>query len=342
MAVDAPIFIVGAARSGTTLMRNLLNRHPSIAICNETHFHHYVYKRRGAFGDLANPRNRERVIREYLALWRLWFVGDRGALSEKLMREATTYQELFSGIARHDAELYGKERWGEKTPQHALFSQTLCDWYPGATLIHMIRDPRDVVASMQRMPFAADSVVQNAWKWREWNLAAQRCSDRPQYLEVRYETLVARPEQELRRICERLGEKFVPSMLDPRERPEAPTFIPWMKRAEQSVTTERLGKWQEELTPKEVAQIEWTVGRHLETFGYQRTVHSPSALTIGQGLGFALFDNARRRIPQLPGIWYYLFRPTKLAKEEYWTRRRAAKEEGSPRGRADSSASISG
>ena len=118
------------------------------------------------------------------------------ALTEKLMREATSYQALFTCIVKNYAEWQGKERWGEKTPQHGWFSETLCDWYPGGTLIHLIRDPRDVVASMQHVPFAGDSVVRNAWTWLACNLAAQRCSNLPQYLPVRYETLVSQPEKE--------------------------------------------------------------------------------------------------------------------------------------------------
>jgi hypothetical protein len=325
---EAPIFIVGASRSGTSLLRNILNRHPRIAICAETHFHSYAYQRRRAFGDLGDPKNRRRLVEEYLALKRLRFVTDPAGLTETLMREGTSYEALFTSLVKYHAG--GKPRWGEKTPQHALFAETLCEWYPKGTILHIIRDPRDVVASLQRMSWAADSVVQNARRWLKHNLAARRCSLLPQYLQVRYETLVTRPEQEIARICERLGEEYSPSLLDPRGQVVFPPPVRWTQSAQQPITTERLGSWREDLTAEQVSQIEWALGRHMETFGYQRSMDPPSGLTIARGLGFAMFDSARTRLAQLPGIWYHLARPTKLVMEEAWMSRRVWKRESIP------------
>jgi hypothetical protein len=306
-------------------MRNILNRHPRIAICGETHFHQYVYARRRAFGDLSCPENRRRLVEEYLALKRLRFVTDRAGLTEKLLLEGMSYKALFSCFVKYHTQAQGKPRWGEKTPQHALFAETLCEWYPGATIIHMIRDPRDVVASLQRMPWASGSVVQNARRWLRDNLAARACSHRPQYLPVRYETLVTQPEQELARVCQRLGEEYLPELLDPAGDDVLPPPVPWLVRAEQPITTDRVGRWREDLTAEQVSQVEWVVGRHMESFGYQRAQDPPSILCIARGLGFAVFDTARIRLSQLPGIWYHLARPTKLAREESWMRRRVVK-----------------
>jgi hypothetical protein len=332
VVTEAPIFIVGAPRSGTSVLRNILNRHPRIAICGETHFHHYVYTRRRAFGDLRDTKNRRRVVEEYLALKRLHFVTDRAGLREVLLREATSYLALFTCIVKHNAESQGKPRWGEKTPQHALFAETLCEWYPAGTIIHMIRDPRDVVASLQRMPWGAHSVVENARRWLKYNVAARRCSHLPQYLPVRYETLVTEPEREVARICERLNEEYFPSMLDPAAHPPFPSTASWSERAKEAITTGRLEKWRAELTAEQVSQIEWMVGPHMEAFGYRRALDPPSTMTIARGLVWAAFDAVRERLPQLPGILYYIFRPTRLAKEASWITRRKQRSD-SPRAR---------
>jgi len=88
---------VGAQRSGTTLMRNMLNRHPAIAICRETEFYHYVYRRRRTFGSLDDFENRKRLVREYLATQRIQRMRlDLQALERTLLEEAITFEALFA------------------------------------------------------------------------------------------------------------------------------------------------------------------------------------------------------------------------------------------------------
>jgi len=320
MASKPPVFIVGSPRSGTSLLRNMLNRHPSLAICGETQFNHYVYRRRRAFGDLGTLRNRQRLIDEYLSIRRIQRLGmDIPSLKEKLAREATSYPALFACLARSYAESTGKDRWGEKTPQHALISELLCEWFPGAAILHILRDPRDTVASLQRMPWASNSVITNARTWLACNLAARNSSHRPEYLLVRYETLVAQPEMELARICAHLGEASAPAMLVADD--SAAPASPWARLSREPVTVKRIGAWQEELTARDAALIDWVVGPQLQSFGYQRVATAPSIPSVARGLAFAGFDSIRRRLPQIPGVWYHLMQPTKLAKEEFWVQR---------------------
>jgi hypothetical protein len=202
----------------------------------------------------------------------------------------------------------------------------LCEWYPRATIIHIVRDPRDVAASQQRMPWGSHSVVRNAMIWRRVNLAARRCADRPQYMSIRYETLVREPEPTVAGICERLGEEYFPSMLVATKTSSLRPPPPWLARAEEAITAERLEKWREELTAEEASQIEWAVGEHLESFGYRRAAEPASIQAIVRGLAHAAWDAAHQRFRQFPAAWYRLVRPTKLAEEEYWTYRSRARD----------------
>jgi hypothetical protein len=319
-----PVFIVGAPRSGTSLLRQMLNRHPELAICNETHFLRIICKkgRREAFGDLGNRANRQRLVNEYVSLRPMQRLGvDCTRLAERLVQEGTSYQALFTSVLRYYAESQGKRRFGEKTPRHALFVDTLCEWFPGAVILHIVRDPRDVVASLLRMPFGSRSVVLNARLWLRLNLAARRSSHLHEYLEVRYEALVIQPEQELTRICTFIGEEYSPAMLTP-EQP-AVTDDSWRNRYQTPLTTSRVNQWRRELTPEQVAQIEWAVGPHLERFGYAREAPPASILTIVRGVSFAAFVKARRAIATLPALWYGHVKPMAISKHEYWMNRKA-------------------
>jgi Sulfotransferase family len=311
----APIFIVGGPRSGTTLLRNMLNRHPAVAICRETEFFHWVYSRRRNFGSLSDLENRRRVVKEYLATQRIQRMRvDLEALSRTLLDEATSYPAMFLSLIRFFADAHGKRRCGEKTPHNGLIAELLYEWYPDASVIHILRDPRDAVASMLRMPWAPNNVVSNARAWLNFNLAARRSSGNPRYLLVRYEELVKNPEVELRRICAFVGEEYSPVMLEPNL--DAGVTLFWFRRAEEPVTTERLGKWREELTADQVALVEWTVGTHMQTFGYAPVGVRPGHATILRDLASAVSDAVGKHVEQFPAAWYYLIRSTSLAREE--------------------------
>jgi len=313
----APIFIVGCPRSGTTLMRRILNRHPSIAIGKETHFRRLVYLRRKAFGDLSDLSNRRRLIAEYLASHHMRKSKlDTPEFSDKLMREAISYKAMFTSMLSHSAELQGKPRYGEKTPHHALFLDTLCDWFPNAVILHMVRDPRASVASMQHRGWRG-SVVANARTWLKLNQAARRFRDRPGYLDVRYEALVTEPIGEVRRICSLIGEEYSASMLVPEESPTGGSYN--TIRSQMAVSPIRVDAWRKELTMGEVAQIEWVLGGDLEGFGYGREASPASMLTVLRGVGYEAFDLARMVIGRLPAVWYRFGAQTKIAKFETWS-----------------------
>lgn len=310
-----PIFIVGAPRSGTTLLRNMLNRHPAIAVCRETEFYHFIYRRRRAFGSLASLTNRQRLVKEYLSTQRIRRLQlDLEILEQKLLEEGASYEAFFLSLLEFYARAHGKKRCGEKSPQHALFTETLCEWYPDATIIHLLRDPRDVAASLLRMPLAPNEALGGARVWLRYNLSAWRSRHRPQYLLVRYEELVTRPEQELARICAFIGEQYSSAMLVPNWDPTADR--PWFRRAEEPVTTERLGKWREQLTADQVSLVEWVVGPNMRTLGYEAAGRAPTRAAIFRGLALAGFDSVRRRIEEFPGVWYSVTRSPKLVKEE--------------------------
>jgi Sulfotransferase family len=315
---ESPIFIVGSPRSGTTLMRQILNRHPALAICSETHFMSLVHGRRSAFGDLSDPAKRKHAVEEYLQSRHIHRAAfDVPELSARLLRDGTGYQAMFTSLLTYHAELHGKRRVGEKTPQHALFLKTLREWFPKSVIIHMVRDPRACVASMLQMAWARGSVISNARRWKRINEAAREFSEQPGFLEVRYEPLVTDPEGELRRVCSFLNEDYSPALLVPEQPSTVADDMP--KRPMRAITAARADLWRKNLSTTQVAQIEWALGASLERFGYAREAPPASALTVARGLSHAVSDWIRYMTVRLPAVWYATGAKTKIAQFEYWS-----------------------
>ena len=315
MIRSGPLFVVGAPRSGTTLLLESLNRHPALWLCNETYFLHFVYGRRRRLGDLADPVCRRRLVQAYLKTKRIRQQEvDPERLAQRLMAEATGYRELFTSLMRFCAEENGRPRFGEKTPDHARSATTLCDLYPECALIHLVRDPRDVVASLRRMPWGDRSLLGNVRQWEACTRGALACSDRPAYLRVRYEDLIREPEATLTRIVSFVGLEYSAQMLDPSEGAGAQRW--WLERARGALDSTRLGRWREELEPREVALIEHVSGPAMEALGYDRSGGSPSAGALLAARAAEVVDRIRRRIRRVPGMWIYWTRPADLAAEE--------------------------
>lgn len=320
MPTAGPIFIVGAPRSGTTLLRLILDRHPAIAIPDETEFFHFVYSRRRAFGDLSVPRNRQRLIHQYLATEHIRRLGlDLTALHETLLREGTGYPEFFSSLLRFNAVHHGKQIPGEKSPYHALIVELLCAWFPDCRIIHLVRDPRDVAASMMRMPWAARSVLVSALAWRKCNQAACQSSRRTNYLMLRYEDLVADPEKHLGRICRHAEVEYAPGLVGTTD--FEPGVRWWGRRARGKLTGERLDRWRVDLAPWQAAVVERVAGSYMEMYGYSRELPRASLPTMARAALEACRELAIQKVVRIPKIWYYLVLRTRLPQEEAWQAR---------------------
>ena len=320
--VRAPVFIVGAPRSGTTLLRVVLNRHSQLAMCSETAYLSRVYARRHAFGDPGNLQNRKRIVDAYLAVQPLRGLGtDVDILRQRLLSEGVSWRSLFASLLQVYADSQGKPYTGEKTPGHALYVETLCEWFPDCSIVHLVRDPRDEVHSLIRMPWASRSVLMGANTWRSFNTAVCAVSARPNYLRVKYEDLVTRSEEQLQRLCNHIGLEYEESMLqpdsaeldDPRQDP----------RAYQSITPARLPVWRAELKPWQVEAIETTVGPRMEEFGYERQRETAPA-SMARATLEALVEMTFQKFLRLPSLFCSFLQPTNLSAHEKWVARASA------------------
>ena len=313
-----PVFIVGAPRSGTTLLRVILNRHSQLAMwAGESAFFRRLYDRRHAFGDPADLAARARIVDAYLAIHPVRRLGlDLPRLRTAMLRDGDSWPNLFAAMLAGCASQCGKPHAGEKTPAHALAVATLCEWFPGCSIIHIVRDPRAAVCSLSQMPFGTRSVFHGAHVWNAFNKAAAQIASRPNYLLVRYEDLIADTPAQLLRICSHIGLEFEVPMLH--ARPAEGESYPTIRRAFESLTGARLNVWEAELMPWQIAVIESLTAPAMDTYGYSPTSAPPSRPDLAKAILEAGVEAAFQKLFRLPCAAFRYLQPTNLDAEERW------------------------
>ncbi len=246
----SPIFIGGLYRSGTTLMRQLLDGHPHIACGPESH--------------LFRQNQLERIYAYLRTIWPT-------LLSPHYAFDPHTVDQVMAGlihaVVMPNSQQQDKPRWAHKTPETIFFIDTLFAVFPAAQFIHMIRDPRDAFCSVR------ERAAKDKPRWATWTpkqVAAEWCrrincglawrerTDR--YREVRYEELVTQPEATLRSLFAFLGEPWAASVLESK-----PIF------------SNSVGRWRSELSATEVAEIEAVAGQTMLALGYPLSTASLSS-----------------------------------------------------------------
>lgn len=275
-----PFFIVGCPRSGTSVLARMLGTHPNLAIPYESHLYNRIYPAARRYGDLSDPSARARLVGEILRTdyIRQWTPPPPLADTLSAIRR-DDFHGIVDGLMRAWTATQGKGRWGEKTPQHMFWWETIRAGFPDFQMIHVVRDGRDVALSYRAAHFGPKHVYALAQRWAEYLSAAQRAEvslGPDAFLVVRYEELMAAPEAELRRICRFLGEEFAPEMLGfYRADVLYPTDRRNLDNLRRPLLTENSGKWRSRMSPRELRLFEAVAGALLERHGYPRTLANP-------------------------------------------------------------------
>jgi len=186
-----PIFVVGCQRSGTTLVRLMLDSHRNISCGPETRF----------LADLAQITTTN---------WKR--LSHFGFDKEYWHRSIA---DFFATIQRDYATSRGKARWADKTPRYAQSLEFIDELFPDCQVVHVVRDGRDVVAS-HRHRFGYMAAVKAAEKWPRYIRTARKAGSRlgpDRYVELRYEELVADPKSTMKGLLEFLDEPWDDAVL---------------------------------------------------------------------------------------------------------------------------------
>jgi hypothetical protein len=263
-------FIVGAARSGTTLLRMMLDAHPLMAIPPETGF---LPKAAREWNRARNPPDAFLTVVTGRSTWSTHGVSV-DALRVKLS-DAPDAGEAVRCFYRLYADRFDKPRWGDKTPRYVRKMIGIQRVLPEAHFIHVIRDGRDVVLSSQRA-FGTRSIATRARDWADdVSIGRRHHSELRHYREIRYEDLVLNPERELQEICEFIALPFAAQMLGYHRFAGERLREREYERAQHALVASppqpaRIGSWKHEMSAAEKLEFEAVAGALLDELGYER------------------------------------------------------------------------
>jgi hypothetical protein len=297
-----PIFVVGCPRSGTSLLRLMLDAHPEVAIPPESHFIPGVWRVRERYGS-GVAFDAERMAREVFTTLRFqdWHLPPEGVLAQIRATEPRDLAGAIEAFFLAYARAHGKPRWGDKTPGYALDMPLIAGLFPDARFIHLIRDGRNVALSLMDVPRPPRSLTEAAQVWKHRIDVARRDTATlgDAVLEVRYETLVDDPESVLKEVCAHTSLDFTPVMFD-YYRGEALRSVPEREWGHhQNLTrppTRDVRDWRATMSEADQMLFEAVAGAELSALGYERRFATIPANVRAKAAAAVAFDGARHRL----------------------------------------------
>lgn len=277
---NGPIFVVGAPRSGTTLLQRMLRSHPRISSpTGESHFFIPLLRDAAQYGDLSRLENVRSLLEQMHARWAEFLDTDFhgvqfkvGSIADAIhARGATGMPVVLDALFRINAEGEGKARWLDKTPYYIHHIPTLMATYPDAQFVHIIRDGRDAVLSMleRAVDIRVFNIAAGAKLWKHYVEAGRSAGKQlapQQYMELRYEDILGEPVGTVRGLCEFLGEEFSEKVIDFQKSRDPKTKTPLLKQGLQESNRE---KWRTSMSPRQIRTFESIAGGTLQDCGYE-------------------------------------------------------------------------
>jgi sulfotransferase family protein len=288
------VFIVGCPRSGTTLLRHIVSAHPQIVITPEAHWIPLWFKKRK--GLTPEGLVTLDLISELLAhdKFRLFQLAREDLLFLVQRGQPTSYASFVTGIFTLYGKARGKELVGNKTPDSARRMNSLHALWPHTRFVHLIRDGRDVALSLMNWPKVRNKTPGTFATWKDdpvstsalwWELNVRRGREAGEllgselYREMRYESLVAHPEQECAALCEFLDLRYNEAML--RYHEAFGQADPGLgARHDREPIAPSLRNWRTQMPADDVERFEAAAGALLDELHYPRAFTCPRAAAL--------------------------------------------------------------
>lgn len=277
-----PVFIVGAPRSGTTLLAAMLDAHSGMSCGPETHFFRRLAQI-DAQALVAAASWPDRAVDFIAAIEHTSSLGsekkfllnkyqlERPSITQYLAEKPPQIRHILGAVTEQHMQRLGKRRWIEKTPDHLEYVADIRAYFPDSPIVRIVRDPRDVALSLTKVPWGVQTVTEALLFLRrlDENSAAFFETDANAYT-LHYEDLVADAEGTLTALCAFLGEEFEPEMLDTSKTGKRINSrnAPWKDKVSKPVDKSRAEAWRHELTEGQNRLAEALFGDRIAAYGY--------------------------------------------------------------------------
>jgi hypothetical protein len=290
---DHPVFICGHPKSGTTLLRALLDSHPQLVVYPDETFYF-----RGFLPEIRGLSFEEKLSLAQRYLLHFFNAPGNNLESNTIGHQTENPYQVYAETCvamekllpqsafRHNGDLlsaailaFGEvhrllendnQYWVEKTPYNEHYAELVYSWWPEARCIHVVRDPRDNFATYHRK-HPGLPVEEFATSWNaslKVGFQSQKQFGKETYLIIRYEDLTQQSENEIQKIID-----FLKIKEDELLRKPTKNGVLWEGNSMfndrfSGISSKPLGRWKSELKHEDVSIIETACRRGMEQLGY--------------------------------------------------------------------------
>ncbi len=275
-----PIFMIGSQRSGSNLLRVMLNQLPAIAAPHPPHILHHFMPLMSVYGNLQRDENFATLVDDVCRLIELTPVPWVGVTLDRQKIAAACRERslmaVYGATYQAFADARGAETWVCKSMQNTLFLPQIEAYFADAKYIYLYRDGRDAAVSFRKAVVGEKHFYYIAKDWAETQRLALRHRDRvpaERFVSISYEELTAQPETAMRQLCAFLGAEYHPSMLEFHNSDEAKrtaeTSVLW-SNVSKPIMANNTRKFLREASAEDIRIFESVAGDMLDALGYER------------------------------------------------------------------------
>lgn len=268
-------FITGRGRSGTWLLKSILDTHTDLCVAPEALFIMHLYQKYHQETNWTQEKLKkffdDLMLEERVKRW--WKIDEEALKSQILQQKPNvTFGELCQLVYWQYSRQHDKKEdvyLGDKNPGYTLFMDKLLNAFPKAKFIHMVRDPRDNVMSFQKASFDLNNSAALAYRWQSYNKKALKFIDKhpDKCIIVRFEDLLSDSENTLQKICKFLGVEYTPDLLTFYKNPK--NVFEWNKKVAEPLDGKAAYKWKSKMSQEQQEEINYICEEMIRYFNYE-------------------------------------------------------------------------